>query len=170
MSSMKRLTLVRHAQADDPVPDQSDWERPLTKRGLRDAEEMARRLKTQRLKPDLVLSSPAIRARQTAELFAKHLLGADAADKLRFPDELYLADAKRLLSCIHTLGGSATHLLIVAHNPGLTEFADQLAQERCVEAMPTCAIFTAKFSLNDWNELLPATGVDADLDYPHRVG
>lgn len=168
MSPLKRLTLVRHAQADDQLPDRSDWERPLTKRGLRDAEEMAKRLKSQKLRPDLILSSPATRAKQTAEVFAKHLC-AHAPDKLQFADELYLADPKHLLNCIHTLGGTHAHVLIVAHNPGLTEFADQLSQERCVEAMPTCAIFTAEFSLTSWTELHPATGVHVDLDYPHRV-
>jgi phosphohistidine phosphatase len=168
MSLLKRLTLVRHAQADDQVPDRSDWERPLTKRGLRDAEEMARRLKSQRLKPDLILSSPAMRARETAEIFAKQLC-ANKPEKLQFADELYLADAKHLLNCIHTVGGAHLHLLIVAHNPGLTEFADQLSQERCVEAMPTCAIFTAEFALKSWDELLPATGIHVELDYPHRI-
>jgi len=168
MSHLKRLTLVRHAQADVQLPGQSDWQRPLTKRGLHDAEEMARRLKVQRLKPDLILASPAIRARQTAEIFAK-TLRSHASDQLQFADELYLAEPKVLLECIHTLGGTHVHVLLVAHNPGITEFADQLSQERCVEAMPTCAIFTAEFSIKKWDELLPASGVHVELDYPHRV-
>lgn len=165
MSQHKRLTLVRHAQADDPLPNQSDWERPLTKRGLRDAEEMAKRLKEQKLKPDLILASPATRARQTAELFTKALC-AHSPEKLQFAEELYLADTKRLLDCIHQLGGTHAHLLLVAHNPGLTEFADQLSQERRIEAMPTCAIFTAEFTIKHWQELLPASGVRVQLDYP----
>lgn len=169
MSHVKRLTLVRHAQADDQLPDRSDWERPLTRRGLRDAEEMAKRLKAQKLKPDLILSSPAVRARQTAEIFAKTLHHSHSNDVLQFAEELYLADSKRLLACIHALGDTHRHLLVVAHNPGLTEFADQLSQERCIEAMPTCAIFTAEFAVNNWRELLPASGIHVELDYPHRA-
>jgi phosphohistidine phosphatase len=161
---MMRLSLVRHAQADDPVSNQPDWDRPLTRRGLLGAKEMARRMKVAKHKPHLILSSPAIRARQTAEIFAKCFAGV----QLRFLETLYLADPKQLLAAIRDNGDTATHLLIVAHNPGITEFADQLSQERSIDAMPTGAMVTAEFSLNAWQDLLPATGINVEFDYPQR--
>ena len=164
MHPLLRLSLLRHAQADDPVSNQEDWDRPLTRRGMLDAKEMARRMKVAKHKPQLILSSPAIRARQTAETFAQCFAGAT----LQFVDGLYLADPKQLLICIREHGGAAAHLLVVSHNPGITEFANQLSQQRSVDAMPTGAIVTAEFELNTWQDLLPGTGLNVELDYPKR--
>lgn len=161
---MKRLTLLRHAQADNPVSDQQDWDRPLTKRGERDAGEMARRMKALRQRPVLILSSPAIRARQTAEAFSKCFHNA----QLQLVDDLYLAEPKQLLTAIHELGGSAAHLLVVAHNPGIAEFADQLSQDRRVDGMPTGATVTAEFDLENWQDLRPGTGINVEFDCPQR--
>lgn len=164
MNDMKRLSLLRHAKADNPLPDQEDWDRPLTKRGLKDAAEMARRMKSQRLRPVLILSSPAIRARQTAEAFAKCFSSA----QLQFVEDLYLATPKQMLASIHELGTSAAHLLVVGHNPGISEFADQLAQDRRIDGMPTGAIVTAEFNLNTWQELRLGMGSNIEFDYPQR--
>ncbi|MES1147024.1 MAG: histidine phosphatase family protein [Solimonas sp.] len=162
---MKRLTLVRHAQADAHMPDQSDWERPLTRRGLNDAAEMAKRLKSQRLKPDLILCSPSLRTRQTAEAFAKCLALSD--DKIVFEDNLYLADTKHLLECVRNTK-EAHHLMIIAHNPGITEFAQWVAQDNEVDGMTTCAVFTLEFDIEQWKELAAGSGINALLDYPQR--
>lgn len=161
---MMRLTLLRHAQADDPVSNQQDWDRPLTRRGLLDAKEMARRMKVAKQKPLLILSSPAVRARQTAETFAKCFAGA----RLQFVEALYLADPKQLLACIREQGDATTHLLVVAHNPGITEFANQLSRERTIDAMPTGAIVTSEFDVSTWQELVPGAGLNVELDYPQR--
>lgn len=161
---MMRLSLLRHAQADDPVSNQQDWDRPLTRRGLLDAKEMARRMKVAKHKPHLILSSPAVRARQTAETFANCFAGA----QLQFFEGLYLADPKQLLVCIREQGNAAEHLLVVAHNPGITEFANQLSRDRTIDAMPTCAIVTAEFKVSAWQELVPGAGLNVELDYPQR--
>lgn len=161
---MKRLSLLRHAQADNPLSDQQDWDRPLTKRGLIDAAEMARRMKAHRQRPALILSSPAIRARQTAEVFAKCFANA----QLQLVEDIYLASAKQLLASIHELGGSAAHLLVVAHNPGIAELADQLSPERRIDGMPTGAIVTAEFNVNAWQDLQLGTGNNVEFDYPQR--
>lgn len=163
---MKRLILIRHAQADDPLPDQPDWDRPLTRRGIGDAAEMARRLKSPKYKPDLIIASPALRTRQTSDIFAERF--NLEAPHVKFVEESYLADARRLLGILQAHGGTAKTLLLVAHNPGITELADQLSQERGIDAMPTCAVFCAEFALTQWCDLLPASGVNVEFDYPHR--
>lgn len=160
----KRLTLMRHAQADNPIPDQQDWDRPLTKRGQFDAKEMARRMKARSLRPDLILSSPAIRTRQTTEFFTKCFASA----QLLFIEELYLADHKKLLAMIRQHGAAAAHVLLVAHNPGIAELADALSSERSIDSMPTSAMVTAEFDVDEWRALQPATGVNVEFDYPQR--
>lgn len=162
---MKRLTLVRHAQADPELPGQSDWERPLTRRGQNDAAEMARRLKARKLKPDLILCSSAKRTRETADAFIK-LFGL-RSNQVIHQSELYLADSKHLLESIRG-STDANHVMVIAHNPGITECAQWIAQDYEIDGMTTCAIFTVEMDIKNWDELSAATGINADLDYPQR--
>src|SRR5436190_1452722 len=125
---MKRLTLVRHAQAESAVSEQSDFERTLTRRGQRDATEMARRLKQHKQQIDLILSSPALRALATAEIFLQVL--KVPVNRLTADERLYTAGSQELLQTLRESDDRAKHVLIVAHNPGITEFADKLSHER----------------------------------------
>ena len=86
----RRLTLVRHAKSDWSLPGQQDWDRVLNKRGQQDAPEMARRLRSRKLKPDLMLSSPAVRALTTASVMAREL--RVPAERIAADERLYLAD------------------------------------------------------------------------------
>ncbi len=165
---MRRLTLVRHAKSDWSLPGQADWDRPLNRRGQQDAPEMARRLRLRKLKPDAVLSSPAVRALATASIIT-HALRVPAA-RIRQDERLYLASPKDMLSVIQELGADAKHLMLFGHNPGMTELANELSAGDQIDNMPTCAVFTAVFDIGDWSELAPATGQDAEFDYPKNPG
>ena len=162
---MKRLTLLRHARAEPALSGQEDWERALEASGLRDAQEMARRMKSRQLKPDLLLSSPAARALSTAKQ-VQHVLcpRLDIVTKER----LYLAEPKLLFAVIQEVGGHANHLCLVGHNPGISEFADALSSERRIENMPTAAIVTMNVDVASWDELDVAMGVDVEFDWPSR--
>ena len=161
---MKRLTLVRHAKSDWSLPGQPDWDRALNKRGQRDAPEMARRLRARKLKPELILTSPAVRALATATIMAREL--KVPASIVRHDERLYLAGPKDMLNVIRELGGQAKHLMVFGHNPGITEFANQLSDGDRIDNMPTCAVFTAEFKLEDWSALDWESGQDAEFDYP----
>ena len=163
-----RLTLVRHAKTEPGRPGQEDWDRVLEPRGQRDAPEMARRLKQQSGKPDRILSSPAVRAITTATIMAREL--GVAAQKVQQDERLYLASTKEMLAVIRELGERTRHLMVVGHNPGITEFADRISSERGVDNMPTCAFYTLQFAIAAWSELEWDSGTDADLDYPKRSG
>ena len=163
---MRRLTLIRHAKTEPARSEQEDWDRVLEPRGQRDAPEMARRLKRRKLKPDLILTSPAVRALTTASIMAREL--GVAAGKVIQDERLYLASPKAMLKVVHELGGGADHLMIFGHNPGITEFADQLSGERSIDNMPTCAVYTIEFAIDHWSELDWALGVNGELDYPKR--
>jgi len=163
---MLRLTLVRHAKTEPAMSGQDDWDRVLEARGQHDAPEMARRLKEAYGKPDRVLSSPAVRAIATTNIMAR-VLGIAAA-KIVQDERLYLASPKNTLEVINELGNSAQHLMVVGHNPGITEFADKISGERSIDNMPTCATFSLEFDIPAWTELVWATGVNADFDYPKK--
>ncbi|HQR23281.1 MAG TPA: histidine phosphatase family protein [Steroidobacteraceae bacterium] len=165
---MKRLTLVRHAKSDTPMPGQQDWDRPLNRRGQRDAPEMARRLRARKLKPDLILSSPSVRTLATAAIMARELK-VDAS--LVGQDErLYLASPADILAVIRDLGGHASHVMVFGHNPGMTDCANALSASERIDNMPTCCVFTALFDLDDWSALEFGTGQDAEFDYPKNLG
>lgn len=164
---MLLLTLIRHAKAAPAHEGQEDWDRPLNSRGMLDAPEMARRLKAAAPKPAKVLTSPALRALTTATLMSRDL--GIAASKVVQDDRLYLASPKTMLGVVQESGGAARHLAVVGHNPGITEFADQLSAERSLDNMPTCAIYRLEFDMETWSELAWGTGVNAELDYPKKI-
>lgn len=164
---MLRLTLVRHAKTAPAYSGQEDWDRVLETRGQRDAPEMARRLKERASKPDCVLTSPAVRALTTTTIMAREI--GIAASKVVQDERLYLASPKELLKVIQELGGKASHLMVVGHNPGITEFADSLSSERSIDNMPTCATFTLEFDIADWRDLELGSGIHAEFDYPKHT-
>ncbi len=129
---MKALYLLRHAKSsrdDDSLPDH---DRPLSKRGRRDAEAIARHLAAAGLHPDLVLSSTALRTRET-------LAPIQAALKPRrvvFDNDLYLAPPTTLLDHLRRLDEAVVEVLVVGHNPGVHEVALLLADRRSAPALP----------------------------------
>jgi phosphohistidine phosphatase len=166
-AQLHRLTLVRHAKSDWSLPDQQDWDRVLNKRGQQDAPEMARRLRARKLKPDLILASPAVRALTTASIMAREL--KVHADRIAQDERLYLADPKRIVEVVRELGGNARHVMVFAHNPGITDCANKLSAGEQIDTLPTCGVFTACFAANDWSQLDWASGLEAEFDYPRNL-
>ncbi|MDZ8199908.1 histidine phosphatase family protein [Microbacterium sp. SSW1-59] len=140
---MIRLTIVRHAKSDWSSPDLADHDRPLNARGRRDAPVMAERLASTGARPTVILSSTAVRARTTAEAFAR-VLGVD----VRPDPDLYGASAADLLAAAS--GSGLSDVMVVAHDPGMTDLADRLSRGR-IDRMPTCAIATFAWDVEDWS-------------------
>jgi len=163
---MRRLTLVRHAKAEPALDGQEDWDRALDPRGLRDAPEMARRLKRPLRTPDRILTSPAVRAVTTASIFAREL--KIPQDRIVLDERLYLASPSDMLAVVRAQGGSSSHVMLFGHNPGITEFADKLSRNRSIDNMPTCAVYTLEFDLESWNDLAWSTGENVEHDYPKK--
>lgn len=131
------LTLVRHAKSSWKNQGQPDFERPLNDRGRRDGPVMASRLLSRRCIPDLLLISTATRARQTADYLIDAFALTD--DQCRFMDELYLADPPLLRDIVADVPESTRHVMVVAHNPGLEAFSEQLALQT-LPPMPTLGV------------------------------
>jgi phosphohistidine phosphatase len=165
-AGMRRLTLVRHAKSDMGLTGQQDWDRVLNRRGQQDAPEMARRLRERKLRPDLILTSPAVRALTTASIMAREL--KVPAARIAQDERLYLAEPNAILEVVRELGGDVRHLMLFAHNPGITDCANQLSTGEHIDNLPTCGLFTACFDLDSWAQLDWNTGLEAEFDYPRN--
>jgi len=147
---MKRLLLVRHAKSSWDHPDLSDFERPLNRRGHHDAPLMGRILKEMNVVSDLIISSPAVRAISTARYFAESM--DYPLEKIITNDQLYDAIPSDIINVISEVGKSVNALMIVGHNPGLTEAADQLSG-KINDNIVTSAIFNIDFDTDSWKKI-----------------
>ena len=145
---MKTLTLVRHAKSSWKDTSLSDRDRPLNKRGKRDAPEMGRRIVAAGIRPSLIVSSPAVRAWTTAKIIA---------DEIGYPREflqrdngLYLATVNGILDVIVTQDVGFSSLMLVGHNPGFTDFANYLVPG-LTNNMPTAAVVSVEIDSDDWS-------------------
>jgi phosphohistidine phosphatase len=162
---MKRLMLMRHAKSSWDQPDLPDFDRPLNKRGKRDAPLMARRLCELGEKPDLILSSPAERAIRTAMVVAEEL--GIPKKKIVENDDIYLADVELLLEILRGLDDSHKRVLLCGHNPGMTNLCNYLADMN-IENIPTCAVVCLKIAIASWSELGQASGTLVYFEYPKK--
>jgi len=159
---MKTLFLIRHAKSSWEDMTLDDKDRPLNDRGKRDAPRVGKQLAKHGVKPDLILSSPATRALATAEIIAKALdykRGALVVD-----DRLYAVDADTLLDVIRQLDDRAQCVMLIGHNPELTELANRLSSE--VTQLPTCAVAEFTFDSNSWKRIGKDKPAKVALEYP----
>lgn len=161
---MKRLTLMRHGDAQWKDPGISDFERPLNRRGLAEAETMAIRLAELAIKPDLLLVSPARRTVQTADALAREL--ATPSRNIRHVEELYLARAQDIFAHVRSTGPKVQHLMIIGHNPGISELARQLAPSCGVEGLTTAAICSMVFEAAGWSAVSATVLSDVVCEAP----
>ncbi|GAC1458809.1 MAG: histidine phosphatase family protein [Steroidobacteraceae bacterium] len=148
---MRRLTLMRHGEARWQDPDTEDFARALSRRGTAGAQAMAARLRELALLPDRVLTSPARRTEQTADIVAQQL-DLPARYVLR-EEPLYLASAAELLKIVQGTGPRITHLMIVAHNPGVSELAQALAPEQEPTQLAAAGLCSIAFETVDWRAI-----------------
>jgi phosphohistidine phosphatase len=155
---MKRLLILRHAKSDRSDPSLTDHDRPLAPRGEVDAPRMGAALAALGIAPDRILTSTAVRARDTARLVAT-ALGYDAP--LRETREAYAADSTMLLRLICAEAEDAETLLLVGHNPGMEELASLLVAGEGIETgirMPTAALACLTIDTDDWQDMTPGSG------------
>lgn len=145
---MKILTLVRHAKSSWKDSSLSDGERPLNKRGEHDAPMMAERIKDHGIRPSLIISSPAARAWTTARLIAEQI--SYPTEFLQRENKLYLASVDDLLDVVVAQDNGFNSLLIVGHNPGLTNFANFLSPG-LTDNLPTAGVVSVQFDRDDWS-------------------
>jgi phosphohistidine phosphatase len=160
----RRLTLLRHGQAQPIDSCAEDFERELTRRGTIEAQEIAERILQRNLIPDLILVSPAERAWSTAEIVAA-ACELDAK-QIQGARELYLATPEALWRVLAHRAGSLKHIMICGHNPGLSQVASRLGPKPQPRELPTAGIATAHWHHADWSTLLPESAESCELDDP----
>ncbi|NJD59730.1 MAG: hypothetical protein C3F13_18765 [Anaerolineales bacterium] len=149
---MKTLLLLRHAKSSWKQPELNDHERPLNKRGKKEAPKVGEYLKANDLVPDLILSSTARRAHDTAQAVAEE---SGYAKEIELYQDLYLSDTDCYLDILQRLPDTATRVLVVGHNPDLDELLTLLTDVN--EHMNTAALAQIDLPISSWNELNEAT-------------
>jgi phosphohistidine phosphatase len=162
---MLSLILLRHGKSgwDDPRLD--DFHRPLAPRGLRDVPEMGRRLSRRARRPDLIVSSTATRAISTARAVAREL--GYREDRILEEARLYHASPEMMMDCARRAPDGVRTLMIVGHNPGMTELANMFGGGR-IDNMPTSGMLCVEFDTDSWGRVQPGDARIAWFDYPKK--
>lgn len=162
---MKTLIIIRHAKAESTFT-LNDFERSLNERGKADAPVMAKRLQ-KKIKIGAFVSSPAKRTKKTAAFFAD-AYGIDEKDII-YVSALYHAPPSVFFEVVSTLDDRFSNVAIVAHNPGITNFANALIPEAKLDNMPTCSVFAVKADVEQWSAFGKAKKEFLLFDYPKNV-
>jgi phosphohistidine phosphatase len=139
---------MRHAKSSWKDDSLEDHERPLKKRGRKDSIRMARVIADNNLTPDLILSSTAVRARETVEILAKELA---YSGQILFSDELYMGEPQDFVSALGEISDDPNTVMIVAHNPGLEAYLQIIDGE--IESVPTACLGHLVLVLDAWQEI-----------------
>jgi phosphohistidine phosphatase len=147
---MRTLFIIRHAKSSWEDTSKRDFDRPLNERGLRVAPKMAALLKNKGVDPDLLVSSPAKRALNTALIFAKAFGIPDSEVAQR--EEIYEASVQDLLRLISSLPDTAQTVLLFGHNPTLTDLANRFTDDY-IANIPTCGIVKVDTAAISWDKM-----------------
>jgi len=162
---MKLLTLIRHAKSDHDN-DLSDFDRPLTEKGIKDAAKIGKYFAKNFSTPDLIISSPSVRTSTTAELIAGEI--GYPADKIIYIDELYLCSVPEYVEIILKQNHKNNHICIVSHNPGTTALANMLANEN-IDNIPTCGVVQIELDIYRWSDLEQGLGQLTEFITPKEI-
>jgi phosphohistidine phosphatase len=146
---------MRHAKSEWADASVRDIDRPLNERGSHDAPRMGKLLRDKSICPALIISSDAVRALTTAQLVAREL--GYPIDRIRTNHALYLASPDTLLEVLSSEGDDYTDVMLVAHNPGMTELANRIVAKR-IDNLPTCGVFMIETDLPVWGALMDKPG------------
>ncbi len=162
---MKTLTLVRHAKSSWKDNSLADRDRPLNKRGERDAPDMGRRIAEAGIRPSLIVSSPAVRAWTTAKAVAKEI--GYPSEFLQRDRDLYLGSLSDILDVVVAQDNGFNSLMLFGHNPGFTDFANYLVPG-LTNNVPTAGVVSVNIDQDDWNlDEQPAAELVL-YDYPKK--
>lgn len=163
---MKTLIIVRHGKSSWAYPDLEDFYRPLKPRGINDAFAIGEELLEKDVFPDLILSSPAIRAMNTAIIIARKL--DFPLQRIRANEGIYEASTYELLKLISNVEDNIETLMIFGHNPSFTSLINQL-QEESLYNLPTCGVFAIELPISSWVEVTKAKGIKLFSLFPKEV-
>ena len=159
---MKTLYLARHAKSSWKHPELSDIERPLNKRGKRDAPYIGNLLKEKGVKPDILISSPAVRARKTAVVIAG--LIDYPKSKILIDENVYESSSTELIKIIQSFGDKYNSVMMFGHNPAFTMLNNYLT-DSFIDNIPTCGVVGIRFN-SSWKKINGDSGKAFFFIYP----
>lgn len=161
---MKTLLLLRHAKSDWDDPSLRDFDRPLAPRGNRDAPRIGKALRKRGPLPDLIVSSPAARAKATIKAVIK---AARLSLEIQFDETVYGASSPELMKLIRLLPDRSSCVLLVGHNPGFEDLVGRLSGSH--QRMPTAALACLEFQTDHWDDVNDGEGKLAWLLSPKHL-
>lgn len=161
---MKTVYLLRHAKAGFDLSGQADAERILSHGGKQDATKLAYKLKGRNEVIELVYCSPALRTRQTLDVL--HEVGGAVGADLQIVPMLYQATEDSVLTALQNTSAWVNSLMVIGHNPSMTQLTNLLAQEVRLDHLPTCGLVVIQFQTNDWVNITAGAGKVVWLDFP----
>ncbi len=162
---MKTLLLVRHAKSSWDNPDWTDLMRPLNSRGLREAAMMANIISEKIASPDVILTSPAIRALATANIFVEQL--DYSKDKLIVDINIYERGTNYVKKIVLSADDSIDFIMVFGHNPDITSLSSYFSGAY-IDNVPTCGAVCIDFNVNKWQEIEETNGDLRFFDYPKK--
>lgn len=163
---MKTLFIIRHAKSDKDHSTNEDIDRPLNLRGYSDAHAMAEKLNDTRKKPELIISSPAVRALTTALIFARKF--RYDPKKIILENELYETGTKEYLKVIGQLDNTVSSVMLFGHNSTITNLVNSLTKP-FTENVPTCGVIAISFAVDNWKDISTGTGKLILYDFPKNA-
>ncbi len=160
---MKKVYLIRHAKSSWKDFSLDDFERPLSKRGKSDAPLMGAKLHDKKVVPDTILSSPAVRAKTTAEIIAKKI---GFEKEIVYKKDIYKASATTLHQILTKIADKKSIVFLFGHNPSLNELAESYIHFN--ENIPTCAVVEIAFDCNSWEDISAENARLVSFDYPKK--
>lgn len=148
---MKTLSVLRHAKSSWDYPELADIERPLLNKGVKRTLLICDALKEHNSTPDIIISSPAKRAMETANIIIDKL--ELSLSNLETNEDFYPGYAKNIVSELKDVSNSIDHLMIVGHNPGLTELVYSFIKEDYIDWIPTSGLVQIQFNCDKWSKI-----------------
>ncbi len=161
---MKTLLLLRHAKSSWKDSSLPDFERPLNQRGLKAAPLIGRLIRKRKLQPDVIISSPAERARQTTQLVIE---AAGLTAEVRFDERIYEASAERLFEIVSQIEDTADCAMLVGHNPGCEELVAVLTGKAV--GFSTAALARIELDIDRWSKVRAGANQLAWLAKPKEL-
>jgi len=159
----KKIYIIRHAKSSWKDLSLDDFNRPLNKRGRLNAPFMGNKLKNKKVSPDLIISSPALRAKNTAEIIAKKV---KYLKKIVFEKDVYDSSERRLHKMLTKLDDENSSVFLVGHNPDINMLAEYYVGFE--ENIVTCGVVEIEFSCKKWADISKKNAKFISFDYPKR--
>ena len=162
---MKTIYLVRHAKSSWKYPNLDDFERPLNKRGRKNAPFMGNLLNKLKVTPDLVISSPANRAAMTARIIAASI--NYPLENIRYSATIYESSENALIHVVKQMDDTVNKAMVVGHNPAINGLANYIGDQP-IGNIPTCGVFCVDLDISSWAKIFEHCGKLKFFEFPKK--